>query len=169
MMETPSAGNPLDHVPKIAAVLGAEHFPTAHRAKLKRMALDGPAPLAFHRFMLEHVDEAWHRDDWMDDWRTLVCALALQRDGGHDPGRPFGRALAQAGYSEARLERLLAADGDTRRTLALRAARQLAAKGLSANWRDFGNLLFSHDPEPRERANRRLARDFYRAQQEEKQ
>jgi hypothetical protein len=51
-METRS---PAAHVPALAAVLKAEHFPTGERAALKRMALDGSAPLAFHRFMLRHV------------------------------------------------------------------------------------------------------------------
>jgi len=153
---------PAAHVPALAAVIKAEHFPTGERAALKRMALDGPAPLAFHRFMLRHVDSRWQSESWTLEWRTLICALAIQRDSGFDPSKPLGQALAEAGFSEHRLERLLAATGETMRSLALRAARQLAAKGISTDWRQLAVLLFSRNPEIREAVNRRLARDYYR-------
>lgn len=153
---------PAAHVPAISAVLKAEHFPTGERAALKRMALDGPAPLAFHRFMLRHVDLPWQAESWIPEWRTLVCSLAIQRDGGFDPSNPLGKALAEAGFSEQRLERLLASSGETRRILALRAARQLASKGVSTDWRQMAELLFSRDDEIRESISRRIARDYYR-------
>jgi CRISPR system Cascade subunit CasB len=160
---------PKEHVPALAGVLASEHFPTGERASLKRMALEGPAPLAFHRFMLRHVDANWQAETWQDDWRTLICSLALQRDGGFDPQRPWGRALAEARFSEKRLERLLASRGETMRKLALRAARQLAAKGLAADWRDLADLLFSRKPEIREGVNRRIARSYYQSVQQREQ
>lgn len=153
---------PAAHVPSLAAVIKSEHFATGERAALKRMALDGTAPMALHRFMLRHIDEAWQGERWLSEWRALICSLALQRDGGFNPGRPLGKALAKARFSENRLERLLSAKGDTLRRLALRAARQLAAAGIEADWRQFAELLFSRKPEIREDVNRRIARDFYR-------
>jgi CRISPR system Cascade subunit CasB len=149
-------------VASLARALVSEALSNGERAALKRMALDGPAPLALHRFMLRHIDEAWLDERWLPDWRAVICALALQRDGGFDPQRPFGQALAEARFSESRLERLLAAGGDTHRALALRAARQLATKGGACNWQQFAELLFSRDPDARERINTRIARDFYR-------
>jgi CRISPR system Cascade subunit CasB len=153
---------PAAHVPALAAVLKAEHFPTGERAALKRMALDGPVPLAFHRFMLRHVDSFWQGESWTPEWRTLICALAIQRDGGFDPSKSLGQTLAEAGFSEHRLERLLSSTGQTMRNLALRAARQLAAKGAATDWRQLAELLFSRNPEIREAVNRRIARDYYR-------
>ena len=153
---------PAAHVPALAAVLKAEHFPTGERAALKRMGLDGPAPLAFHRFMLRHVDSAWQAESWIPEWRTLICALAIQRDEGFDPSSPLGQTFAEARFSEHRLERLLAATGETLHSLALRAARQVAAKGIAADWRQLADLLFSHNTEIREAVNRRIARDYYR-------
>ena len=153
---------PADHVPSLAAVLKAEHFSTGERAALKRMAIDGAAPLALHRFMLRYIDDTWQGESWLPEWRSLICSLAIQRDGGFDPHKPMGRALAEARFSEHRLERLLAAKGDTLRRLTLRAARQLAAKGIAADWRQVAELLFSRKPEIREALNRRIARDFYR-------
>jgi len=157
--------SPAAHVPELAAILKAEHFPTGERAALKRMALDGPAPLAFHRFMLRHVDQPWHAEALIPAWRALICALAVQRDGGFDPSKPLGQTLAEADFSEHRLERLLAAGGETLLSLALRAARQIAAKGIAADWRQLAELLFTRDLEIRESVNRRIARDFYRTLQ----
>lgn len=154
--------SPAAHIPALAAVLKAEHFPTGERAALKRMALDGPAPLAFHRFMLRHVESAWQGESWLSDWRALICALAIQRDGGFDPSKAFGQALAEAGFSEHRLERLLSSSGETLRSLSLRAARQLASKAISADWRHLADLLFSRNPEIREQVKRRIARSYYR-------
>lgn len=147
---------------RLSRTLGDPHFPNGERAALKRMALDGAAPLALHRLLLRHVDEAWQGERWLPDWRLLVCALAIQRDGGFDPARPLGQALAEARYAESRLERLLSADGDTLRALALRAARQIAAKGIACDWRHLADLLFATSPEARERINTRIARDYYR-------
>lgn len=153
---------PAAHVPALAQILASNGISNGERAALKRMALGGPAPLALHRFLLRHTDEVWQGEAWLPDWRALICALALQRDGGFDPRHPFGQALAEARFSESRLERLLSTSDDTQRALALRAARQLAAKGIACDWRQFAELLFNRAPEARERINTRIARDFYR-------
>lgn len=161
-MTNPNARAPAAHVPALARILADDSFPNGERAALKRMALDGPAPLALHRFLLRYIDEPWQGDVWLSDWRTLICALALQREGGFNPERPFGQALTEARFAESRLERLLAVHGDTLRVLALRAARQLSAKGIACDWRQFAELLFSRNAEARERISIRIARDFYR-------
>ncbi len=161
-MSTPEPRWPASQVPGLARALADPHFSNGERAALKRMALDGPAPLALHRFLLRQVDEAWQGERWLPGWRALICALAIQRDGGFDPVRPLGQALAEARYAESRLERLLAADGDTLRALALRAARQIAAKGIACDWRQLADLLFAATPDSRERSNTRIARDYYR-------
>ncbi len=161
-MTTPELRAPAAHVPSLAKLLASNGIPNGERAALKRMALDGPAPLALHRMVLRHIDESWQNGSWLADWRTLICALALQRDGGFDPHKPLGQALAEVRFAESRLERLLAASDDTLRTLALRAARQVAAKGIACDWRHFADLLFSRLPDARERINTCIARDFYR-------
>lgn len=164
-MTNPEARTPAAHVPALAALLASAGISNGERAALKRMALDGPAPLALHRLLLAHVDDAWRGEHWLSDWRAVLCALAIQRDGGLNPATPFGQALAEARFAESRLERLLAASGDTLRALALRAARQVAAKGIACDWRTFAELLFTRDSDYRERINTRIARDFYRTLQ----
>lgn len=164
-MTNPEASTPAAHVPALAALLASGGISNGERAALKRMALDGPAPLALHRLLLAHVDDTWQGERWLVDWRTVVCALAIQRDGGFNPATPFGQALAEARFAESRLERLLSASGDTLRALALRAARQVAAKGIACDWRTFAELLFTRDSDYRERTNTCIARDFYRTLQ----
>lgn len=161
-MTTPEPRWPSTQVPSLARTLADPHFSNGERAALKRMGLEGPAPLALHRFILRHVEESWQGEHWTPRWRTLICALAIQRDGGFDPSRPWGQALAETRFAESRLERLLAAQGDTLYALALRAARQLAAKGLACDWRQLAELIFASDPDVRERINTRIARDYYR-------
>lgn len=143
---------------KLAALLGSEDYPTGERAMLKRMVPGSPPPLPFYRLAYRHLPEGWERRH--DAWITLVAGLALTGAGGHRQNRKVGQALAETRYSEARLERLLAAEGDTLHTLVLRAARFLAAKGQAVNWLDFTQLLgLSGDPE---HARMQIARDYYR-------
>lgn len=154
--------HPEDLAPRLAAALHAEGFPTGDRARLKRMGVSGPTPLAFHRFMLRHVPERWQGEAMESSWRALIGALARQHQNPHTSEIPFGRALAGCGYSESRLESLLAAEGRVLATLTLRAATRLGAQRTRCNWRDLARLLFAQNESVRERINRKIARDFYR-------
>jgi len=142
----------------VARVMGAEDFPTGERARLKRWS-PGTAPsLAFYRFAVRYLPEGWERQP--EAWMTFTTSIALMCPNPHRPNLPLGRALADTGYAEARLERLLAAEGDTLQTLLLRAARFLRAKNASCNCTDFAYLLgLRGDPQ---RVRLRIARDYYR-------
>ena len=148
-------------IARLAGILSGEHFPTGDRAALKRMAPDQPPPLAFYRFAFRELPEGW--ESRRSVWQTLTAGLALSSNHGnpHNRHHPLGRALAEQGYSEARLERLLAAEGDTLNTLLLRAARYLAAKGEAVDWTDAARLLLTAD-EGKERIRRKIAGDYYR-------
>lgn len=167
MSEQPERQSPERRIAALAAFIASDGCSSGERAALKRMSLEGSTPLAFHKLWLQqidpHIDEYWKHDRWQPVWRTLVTALALQRGQFFDPKRPLGRTLHEARFAESRLERLLSAEGDTLFRLALRAARQVAAKQLPADWRDLARLLFAHS-KVRQSANDRLARAYYRAQ-----
>ena len=152
---------PTDLAPALAAALHSEGFPNGDRAALKRMGISGRTPLAYWRFLLRRVPERWQGERYMLGWRTLICALALQHQYPQDGHRPLGRALAELGFSEARLEGLLAAEARVLATLMLRAARRIAAQRVRCDWRDFAQLLFAFNDDSRERINERIARDFY--------
>lgn len=155
--------SPSQIVASLARVLAHPEFATSERAKLKRMGITDAPPLAFHRFLLRHVDPAWQGSRWQQSWRVILAALAMQPAPVFNPEMSLGRALQQAGYAEARLERLLMARDETLHTLALRLARFLAAKRLACDWRQLGDLLFATTPRQRETINTRIARDYYRA------
>lgn len=148
----------------IADLLGSDGFPTGDRAALRRMTPD-QVPLAFYRFASRYLPERWDHDaESRKDWITIVAGIALMSPGAHRPDRGLGRALAEAAYAEARLERLLAAKEDTRRTLLLRAARFLAVKSVACNWVEAAQLLLltrDDNVEKREDLHRRIAKDFY--------
>lgn len=156
-LSTPSLGQT---VTEIAAVVAHEGFPTGDRAALKRLNPSGSPNVAFYRFAFRHLPDGWERSQ--QGWMALVAGVALMCPRPHRADRPAGMALAEVGYAEARVERLLAAEGDTLRTLLLRAARFLAAKSASVNWTDFARLLLAVDPSKREAARLRVARDYYR-------
>jgi CRISPR system Cascade subunit CasB len=149
---------------RVAAVIEGEQCATGERAALRRMSLDQPPPLIFYRFALRYLPEGWDStEDLRRDWMTLVAGMARMSPNAHRPDQPFGKVLAEGGYSEARLERLLSAEGDTQRTLLMRAARFLAAKTVSCNWVQPAQLLLARQADRREECHRRIARDFYYA------
>ena len=150
---------------RIAGIIGSEDFPTGERAAFKRFAPDRPPSLAFYRFCFRYLPESWQGN--VGAWQTLLAGLALMGTQPHRPDRPVGLALAEDGYSEARLERLLAAQDDVLHTLTLRLARFLAAKGESVNWLDLANLLLAKDRDKQEAARLKIARDYYRYQKPE--
>lgn len=145
----------------IAAVIAQPEFPSGERAALRRMNPAIPPPLAFYRFAFRHLPETWDRQERA--WVTLVAGLSLLSPHAHRPGLPAGRALADAGLSEGRLGRLLAADGDTMLALLLRLARFLRAKVQPLDWTDLAVLILSTDPAKREQSRLRIAREYYRS------
>jgi CRISPR system Cascade subunit CasB len=145
---------------RLAAVISSENFPTGDRAALKRLTPGKSPPLTAYRFAFRYLPDGWEKQE--STWMSIVAGLALMCPTPHRKDRPAGRALAEAGYSEARFERLLAAEGEVLQTLTLRAARFLAAKGESTNWVDLAELLLGkRGGEAGENLRLRLARDYY--------
>lgn len=144
----------------VAAILCADSFPTGERAALRRLDPNGPANLSFYRFAFRHLPQNW--EGRQPDWMTLVAGIALMCPHSHRHDQPAGQVLAESGYAEARLERLLSAEDDMLRTLLLRAARFLAAKKQACNWGDLAWLLLATEPDRRENARLNIARAYYR-------
>lgn len=143
----------------LAGVIASERFPAGEKAALKRLSPRLPTPLTFYRFAFRHLPERWEQQK--EKWMTIVSGLALMCPKPHRLDRPAGLALAEAGYPEARLERLLAAKEKELQTLVLRAARFLAAKAESANWIDFARLLLTKNRSKLENIRLKLAKDYY--------
>lgn len=149
---------------RIAAILGGEHFPTGERAALKRFAPGQSLPLAYWRFWPRWLRTHAPAEAQSKDWALILAGLALMGRAGHQPKARLGATLATEGYSEQRLERLLAAeDAHTRRQLFARTIRFLAAKGAVIDWLEAARFLLAGDA-LRESLIHRVARDYYTTQ-----
>ncbi|MGQ9862474.1 MAG: type I-E CRISPR-associated protein Cse2/CasB [Thiobacillaceae bacterium] len=150
-------------IARLVGVLRAEHYPSAARAALRRWAPGQPVPLAFYRLWLNHLGRDLPEERQTEAWMTIVWGLATGGAASHDSQRPLGLALAAARFAEGRLERLLSAPEDVRLDLFMSAVRFLAAKDERFNWFEAARFVLTHDPDKRERINRRIARDYFRA------
>lgn len=144
---------------KIVNIISSERFPTGDRAALRRMVPGHPLPLSFYRFAFGYLPLGWEYA--ADDWTTLVAGIALMSPNAYDPYTSFGKALAEAGYSELRLERLLLAEYGVRRILFLRAVRFVSAKLKPFDWSDGASFLLTRNRDRQENLNFNIARDFY--------
>lgn len=148
---------------RLAAVLSADSYPGSDRAALKRHAPGQPPPLAFYRLWLRHMQSDPPNEDAAGAWALLSWGLASCGPEAHRPDKSLGQALAECGYSEARVERLLAAsDDDMRLALVAGLVRFVAAKGAAFDWTHLAQLLLTRDASLRERIHVRIASDYYR-------
>lgn len=136
-------------------------------AALRRMdPQDGAWPVPFWRLLHAcGLREAWST---AEDWAWVVHALALLTSTGrdeakamaHKPGLRLGAVLAEAGVSEARLARLLAAGQAQRRIALVRVCRRLAQTDARVDAVALARLLLQRMPE---KPLRRLADEYYAA------
>lgn len=160
---TEPAENLAGRINRLASLIGAEHYPGGDRAALKRYAPGQPVPLAFYRLWLRHLATEPPQESTTQAWMLLAWGLACSGPASHRRGRSLGQCLAECGYSEARLERLLAApDDDMRIALAASLVRFVAAKGDAFDWVQLAQLVLTYDEDARERLHRRIATDYYR-------
>lgn len=145
----------------IARMMGAQHYPNGERAALRRWAPGQPIPLAFYRLWLRHLGRELPPESQTEAWMALTWGLATAGPDSHDPKRPWGQALAESGFSEGRLERLLYAPEEVRLDLYMSAVRFLAAKGERFDWSEAARFLLTQDPSKRDGLNRRIANSYY--------
>ena len=141
----------------LAGVIDSDDFPPGERASLRRWAPGEPPSLGFYRFAFRHLPDNWERRG--EEWMTFLTCLALMCPRPHRPDVPLGTALAQTGYAESRLERLLATEGRALHILLLRAARFLRAKNAGCNCIDIADLLGIRSSAAKSRL--RIARSYY--------
>lgn len=161
----PTAPNLREAIPKLASEIA--RLDPGPAAALRRGPYNGAGAAAFWKLLAKHNPVgAVHNEA---GWAALIQAIAVLTPKGRDPGKkpahdysvPMGRALCEAGVSELRLARLLSAAPDFRRDVAVRTCRRLAADEPNrfnlVTLAEF--VLFGGD-----RTDRRIARDYYRAQ-----
>ena len=156
-------------------------------AELRRMDPDEPDAAVFWRLMAQY--DLLNSNEIVErKWALIMHGIALttptgsgeaNRSTAHDGQMPVGRALFLGGesqratgfYSEARLNRLLTADGPMLRTLLARMFRMLTASGASFNWREMAQFILNegYDEDAAEQSRRRIAREYYRAERRSNQ
>ena len=136
-------------------------------AALRRGPLTGAGAAAFWKLTAEHAPRGARNNE--AGWAALLQAIAIltpkgaeaNRRPAYEPTIRMGAALCDAGVSELRLARLLSAPKEMRRDLAVRLCRRLSATEYDRfDLRTLARLILVGD----DKTNRRIARDYYRAQ-----
>lgn len=153
--------NAVDHAAKLAAS-GA--LSPGDLAALRRGAHGAPA--TYWRVFTTIVEPVLSPDRAVDDdealaWASLLQIIALHV-GFHNRHVPLGTALAQAGLSDLRFERLLRARGQALHDQAVQATRFLTSKAVPADLSTFALLVRFQDGAYAEKLRRFEARNFFR-------
>ncbi len=133
------------------------------RAELRRLDPDRAAtwPATFWKMWATRIEPflGASPEEHQRTWAALCCGMAILD---HSQMHP-GTALAQASYSELRLNRLLSARDDHQIHEFLSAVRFLNAKKISADWNQLSQLI-RHEPDSvaGDRCRRHIASAFYR-------
>lgn len=149
-------------IARLAAVICGDVISNGDRALLKRWAPPQPVPLVFYRLWLRNLDGNLPSERATPTWMLIAWGLALMGRSAHRPGRSLGQALAESGFSDTRLERLLDAPQDVLPDLFMSAVRFLASKDAAFDWVDAASLLLARESGKRESVRRRIATSYYR-------
>ncbi len=152
-------------VGRIAAELAEAD--TGTLAELHRLTPDDPGGPAFWRIVVTRLDPGHlppggpGRDEALRRWAVILRATAQLADP-RDPGTHLGQALAEAGVSELRLNKLLRASGETLFDAIRSITHQLASKAQPANPIDLARLVLSDGRSDEQSVRQRIANDYYK-------
>ncbi len=132
-------------------------------AALRRLDPANPAGSTFWNFLQEAVPaELRQSERWENAWAMIMQGMATMKPNHHRNGGRLGSVLAKAGYSEARLNKLLRIDPRHGTDTLERMARFLAAKNAAFDWCDLVGLLFFNG-QAADKSRRAIARSYYTA------
>ncbi|MFW6053278.1 MAG: type I-E CRISPR-associated protein Cse2/CasB [Persicimonas sp.] len=131
-------------------------------AELRRIDPAEPFTPALWKVLLEYVpDHDKLSAEQERRWAILLMAMATCA-GLHDSDTAFGKALAEAGWSELRFVRLMEARGDNLVKEIRRLAQYLASKNQPADWTDAAWLLFVQRGDAASDIRQSIARAYYK-------
>jgi CRISPR system Cascade subunit CasB len=137
------------------------------RAELRRMTPEDPGCPAFWRIVAQDLEPSGllpkgesARLESERSWAAVLSGMAVMQ-GLLQVGRRPGHALAEAGFSEQRLARLLRARREGLEDMLRGVARFLASKGQAVDWAPLAQLILHQDEERGEVIRRAIARDYY--------
>lgn len=138
-------------------------------SQMKRQAPDEPPCPAFYRLAMPEVEN--YRYYPSDEHSAIafetglmsVLAGMAEDLSVFNRSKPLGSALAEAGFSELRLYRLLKAGRESLNADVRRMVKFLSSKGVSANLAEALELILCQDDTERSRfVRRRISRDYFR-------
>lgn len=136
---------------------------TGPRAELRRLRADAAdrwRSAAFYRIYADCIAPEQSGDDEHQRRWAMILAGMAQLD--HQSGRSPGSTLADNGFAERRLVRLLDADPDHLAADLRSAIAFLASKGTGVNWADLALLVLSCGGDDHDAVRRRFAAAYYR-------
>lgn len=145
-----------------AAALMEHTLGNGELAELRRANPQEPYSPALWK-VLAQLPEPWSRQELERRWGIVLQGLAHCLPL-HRPGMRLGRTLANVGYSELRLTRLLRADEEQLMAELVRLAKYLHSKGEPLDWADAARLLLEVDAPWASKHRRAIARSYYGAQ-----
>jgi len=153
-----------DVVQKIAQAMKHE-LSSGDLASLRRITPDQPYCAPLWRLLIGSIPDSWLEGPDFETkearWACVVMGMS-QAPELHNPTVRLGSALAQCGWSELRLIRLLR-ERDTALFQQVRlVASFLSSKGQCANWEDIAALVLNQEGDWAGRHRHRVARDYYR-------
>lgn len=139
---------------------------TGWAAELRRMRPESVDSPAFWKLAVQHLEhELTGSEERVAEqerrWSTILAALATLAPR-HRPRFRLGRALAEAGVSEARLLKLLRARGGALPDALRAVCHQLNAAGQPVDGVEIARLVLSEGRADEETVRRQIARTFYR-------
>ncbi|HHO54578.1 MAG TPA: type I-E CRISPR-associated protein Cse2/CasB [Deltaproteobacteria bacterium] len=150
-------------VRRLAARIDSDALSPGDRASLRKLDPEHP-PLIFWKMVAadEELGDQLHRPGGRraERWAAVLQALAILGELRSDQIY-LGRALAEARFSELRLERLLRGDEASQLEHVRLTARFLAAKGQAVEPTHLARLILEDDPERAETLRRDIARAYF--------
>jgi CRISPR type I-E-associated protein CasB/Cse2 len=138
---------------------------TGDLAELRRLKPDDPGGSAFWRVVVTRLDPELpaggdSRETALRRWAVILRALAAL-DGLHNPSRRFGAALAEAGVSELRLNKLLRASGEPLFDEVRAVTHQLAAAAAPVDLTGLARLVLSDGRGDEQSVRQTIANDYF--------
>lgn len=131
------------------------------KAELRRLSADSAdrwrSPI-FYRLHVELI-EAQSTRGTEKQWAMILSGMARLP---HQRGARLGRQLAEHGFAERRLVRLLDADADHLPAELRALVAFLDSKGARLDWLTPSNLVLSVDADDRDAVRRTIAADYFR-------
>ncbi len=169
--EKTSKRTTLKHAVDYIAVCMSKSMSNGDLAELRRVNHQSPYSAALWRLMMALEDkheEVYRQTEQETDeqeavtrWGVLLMGMA--HNVGLHGGVPLGQALAQAGWSELRFERLMRARDVSLLALIGPMSKFLASKAQPANWDQVAGLLFYQEGERARQERHKIARAYFGA------